>query len=85
MARILDEPDDFDAEFTFGLERVLDGIEALVRALLRSAASGSGRCGSVPGASGAEQGWRPRRPLRSLAAQPMKALCTRRSVRCLTR
>jgi tetracycline repressor-like protein len=27
---VLDEPDDFDAEFVFGLERVLDGVEALV-------------------------------------------------------
>jgi hypothetical protein len=27
---VLDEPDDFDAEFTFGLERVLDGIETLI-------------------------------------------------------
>jgi AcrR family transcriptional regulator len=29
---VLDGPDDADAEFIFGLERVLDGIEALVRA-----------------------------------------------------
>jgi len=27
-----EEPDDLDAEFVFGLERVLDGVEALVRA-----------------------------------------------------
>jgi hypothetical protein len=27
---VLDEPDDFDAEFVFGLERVLDGIETLI-------------------------------------------------------
>lgn len=27
-----DEPDDPDTEFVFGLERVLDGVEALVRA-----------------------------------------------------
>jgi AcrR family transcriptional regulator len=31
-AGVLDEPDDLDAEFVFGLERVLDGIDALVRA-----------------------------------------------------
>jgi AcrR family transcriptional regulator len=27
---VLEEPDDFDAEFVFGLERVLDGIETLI-------------------------------------------------------
>ena len=31
-AGVLDEPDDLDAEFVFGLERVLDGVDALVRA-----------------------------------------------------
>jgi AcrR family transcriptional regulator len=31
-AGVFDEPDDPDAEFVFGLERVLDGIDALVRA-----------------------------------------------------
>jgi hypothetical protein len=30
-AGVLDQPDDQDAEFVFGLERVLDGIDALVR------------------------------------------------------
>jgi hypothetical protein len=30
-AGIFDEPDDLDAEFNFGFERVLDGIEVLVR------------------------------------------------------
>jgi AcrR family transcriptional regulator len=29
-AGVLDEPDDMDAEFIFGLERVLDGIETLI-------------------------------------------------------
>ncbi len=28
---VLDDPDDADAEFSFGLDRVLDGIEALLR------------------------------------------------------
>src|SRR5262249_12579834 len=31
-ARVLDHADPPDEEFTFGLERILDGIEALVRA-----------------------------------------------------
>ncbi len=31
-AAVFDEPDDMDAEFVFGLQRVLDGIDALVRA-----------------------------------------------------
>jgi AcrR family transcriptional regulator len=35
-AGVLDEPDDLDAEFVFGLERVLDGIDALVRARARA-------------------------------------------------
>jgi AcrR family transcriptional regulator len=30
-AGVLDEPDDMDAEFIFGLERVLDGIETLIQ------------------------------------------------------
>jgi AcrR family transcriptional regulator len=30
-AGVLDQPDDQDAEFVFGLERVLDGVDALVR------------------------------------------------------
>ena len=29
-AGVFDEPDDEDYDFTFGLERVLDGIEALI-------------------------------------------------------
>jgi AcrR family transcriptional regulator len=33
-AGVFDEPDDPDSEFLFGLERVLDGIEALVRRAL---------------------------------------------------
>jgi hypothetical protein len=43
-AGVLDEPEspeDPDAEFVFGLERVLDGIEVLVRA--RSPAAGQPR------------------------------------------
>jgi hypothetical protein len=28
---VMDEPDDPDFEFRFGLERVLDGVEALIR------------------------------------------------------
>lgn len=31
-AGVMDEPDEPDTEFVFGLERVLDGVEALVRA-----------------------------------------------------
>ena len=31
-AGVFDEPDEPDTEFVFGLERVLDGVEALVRA-----------------------------------------------------
>jgi hypothetical protein len=31
-AGVFDQPDDPDAEFVFGLERVLDGIESLIRA-----------------------------------------------------
>jgi hypothetical protein len=29
-AGVFDEPDDGDHDFTFGLERVLDGIETLI-------------------------------------------------------
>jgi AcrR family transcriptional regulator len=35
-AGVLDEQDDLDAEFVFGLERVLDGVDALVRARSRA-------------------------------------------------
>lgn len=40
---VFEEPDDINAEFVFGLERILDGIEVLVRARAPRASKARGR------------------------------------------